>query len=152
MKNSYVMIHYYRYLFVKKKVFSYSELHFSEVTSYKIHTLTSKMANEEKTWISSKMGLLIILMRSMMVTVMEFTMPMMKNYLYRIPTIKMNQRLRSCATSCATIQNWIPKDQQAKFSWMTWKKLNGRIRKIEQLHPKRLVQILYKKSALSYVW
>ena len=29
----------YRYLFVKKKVFSYSELHFSEVTSYKIHTL-----------------------------------------------------------------------------------------------------------------
>ena len=29
----------YRYLFVKKKVFNYSELHFSEVTSYKIHTL-----------------------------------------------------------------------------------------------------------------
>ena len=33
------MIHYNRYLFVKKKVFNYSELHFSEVTSYKIHTL-----------------------------------------------------------------------------------------------------------------
>ena len=29
----------YRYLFVKKKVFYLSELHFSEVTSYKIHTL-----------------------------------------------------------------------------------------------------------------
>ena len=27
------------YLFVKKKVFSYSELHFSEGTSFKIHTL-----------------------------------------------------------------------------------------------------------------
>ena len=38
-KKSYVMIHYYRYLFVKKKAFNYSELHFSEVTSYKIHTL-----------------------------------------------------------------------------------------------------------------
>ena len=37
------MIHYYRYLFVKKKVFNYSELHFSEGTSYKIHTLNSKM-------------------------------------------------------------------------------------------------------------
>ena len=33
------MIHYYRYLFVKMKVFNYSELHFSEVTSYKIPTL-----------------------------------------------------------------------------------------------------------------
>ena len=33
------MIHYNRYLFVKKKVFNYSELHFSKVTSYKIHTL-----------------------------------------------------------------------------------------------------------------
>ena len=33
------MIHYYRYLFVKMKVFNYSELHFSEVTSFKIHTL-----------------------------------------------------------------------------------------------------------------
>ena len=30
----------YRYLFVKKKVFNWSGLHFSEVTSYKIHTLT----------------------------------------------------------------------------------------------------------------
>ena len=30
----------YRYLFVKKKVFNLSELHFSDVTSYKIHTLT----------------------------------------------------------------------------------------------------------------
>ena len=29
----------YRYLFVKKKVFNYSELHFTEVTFYKIHTL-----------------------------------------------------------------------------------------------------------------
>ena len=27
--------------FVKKKVFNYSELHFSEVTSYKIHTLVT---------------------------------------------------------------------------------------------------------------
>ena len=34
-----IMIHYYRYLFVKKKVFNYSELHFSEGTFYKIHTL-----------------------------------------------------------------------------------------------------------------
>ena len=33
------MIHYYRYLLVKMKVFNYSELHFSEVTSFKIHTL-----------------------------------------------------------------------------------------------------------------
>ena len=33
------MIHYYRYLFVKMKVFNYSELHFSEGTSFKIHTL-----------------------------------------------------------------------------------------------------------------
>ena len=33
------MIYYYRYLFVKMKVFNYSELHFSEVTSYKILTL-----------------------------------------------------------------------------------------------------------------
>ena len=39
MKKLYVMIHYYRYLFVKKKAFNYSEWHFSEVTSYKIHTL-----------------------------------------------------------------------------------------------------------------
>ena len=29
----------YRYLFVMKKVFNWSELHLSEVTSYKIHTL-----------------------------------------------------------------------------------------------------------------
>ena len=36
------MIHYYRYLLVKKKVFNYSELHFSEGTFYKIHTLISK--------------------------------------------------------------------------------------------------------------
>ena len=35
------MIHYYRYLFVKIKAFNYSELHFSEVTCYKIHTLVS---------------------------------------------------------------------------------------------------------------
>ena len=33
------MIHYCRYLFVKMKVFNYSELHFSEVTFYRIHTL-----------------------------------------------------------------------------------------------------------------
>ena len=35
------MIHYYknRYLFVKMKVFNYSEMHFAEVTFYKIHTL-----------------------------------------------------------------------------------------------------------------
>ena len=38
-KKSYVMIHYYRYLFVKMKVFNYSELHFFEVTFYRIHTL-----------------------------------------------------------------------------------------------------------------
>ena len=36
------MTHYYRYLFVKMKVFNYSELHFSEVTSYKIPTLVSE--------------------------------------------------------------------------------------------------------------
>ena len=30
---------HYRYLFVKKNVFNYSELHFSVVTSYKIHSL-----------------------------------------------------------------------------------------------------------------
>ena len=29
----------FRYLFVKKKVFNLLDLHFSEVTSYKIHTL-----------------------------------------------------------------------------------------------------------------
>ena len=34
------MIYYYRYLFVKMKVFNCSELHFAEVTFYKIHTLT----------------------------------------------------------------------------------------------------------------
>ena len=33
------MIHYYRYLLVKMKVFNYSQLNFSEVTSYKIPTL-----------------------------------------------------------------------------------------------------------------
>ena len=36
------MIYYYRYLFVKMKVFNYSELHFAEVTFYKIHTLVQK--------------------------------------------------------------------------------------------------------------
>ena len=30
---------HYRYLFVKKKVLNYSQLHLSKVTSYKIHTL-----------------------------------------------------------------------------------------------------------------
>ena len=35
------MIHYYRYLFVKMKVFNYSELHFSKGTFYKIHTLVT---------------------------------------------------------------------------------------------------------------
>ena len=39
-KKNYVMIHYYRYLFVKMKVFNYSELHFSEGTSFKIPNLT----------------------------------------------------------------------------------------------------------------
>ena len=38
-RKSYVMIPYYKYLFVKMKVFNYSELHFSEVISYKIPTL-----------------------------------------------------------------------------------------------------------------
>ena len=33
------MIYYYRYLFVKMKVFNYSELHIFEGTFYKIHTL-----------------------------------------------------------------------------------------------------------------
>jgi hypothetical protein len=33
----------YRYLFVMKKVFNWSELHFSEVASYKIHTLEDAM-------------------------------------------------------------------------------------------------------------
>ena len=33
----------YRYLFVKKNVFNWSELHFSEVTSYKIHTLIQQL-------------------------------------------------------------------------------------------------------------
>ena len=33
------MIHYYRYLFLKMKVFNYSELNFSELTPFKIHTL-----------------------------------------------------------------------------------------------------------------
>ena len=31
----------YRYLFVMKKVFNWSELHLSEVTSYKIHILVT---------------------------------------------------------------------------------------------------------------
>ena len=35
------MIHYYRYLFVKMKVFNYSELHFFKGTFYKIHTLAA---------------------------------------------------------------------------------------------------------------
>ena len=33
------MIHYFRYLFVKMKVFNYSELHFFKGTFYKTHTL-----------------------------------------------------------------------------------------------------------------
>ena len=33
----------YRYLFVKKKMFNYSELHFSEGTCYKIHTLVRSL-------------------------------------------------------------------------------------------------------------
>ena len=36
------MIHYCRYLFVKMKVVNYSELHFSEVTFYRIHTLEAQ--------------------------------------------------------------------------------------------------------------
>ena len=32
----------YKYLFEKKKVFNLPELHFSEVTSYKIYTLVRK--------------------------------------------------------------------------------------------------------------
>jgi hypothetical protein len=39
------MIYYYRYLFVKMKVFNYSELHFAEVTFYKIHTLEKGLQN-----------------------------------------------------------------------------------------------------------
>ena len=50
-KKSYVMIPYCRHLFVKKKVFNYSELHFSKGTSYKIHTLASF-----KTWDFSALG------------------------------------------------------------------------------------------------
>ena len=38
------MIYYYRYLFVKMKVFNYSELHFSELTSFNIHTLNLVLA------------------------------------------------------------------------------------------------------------
>ena len=53
-------ITYYRYLFVKKNVFNYSELHFSKLTSYKIHTLRCTKAkpgraiewNDENTKIS----------------------------------------------------------------------------------------------------
>ena len=37
------MIYYYRYLYVKIKVFNYSELHFAEVTFYKIHTLVAEI-------------------------------------------------------------------------------------------------------------
>ena len=46
-----------RYLFVKKKVFNYSELHFSEVTSYKIHTLivTRSMDYFEGRYLASKL-------------------------------------------------------------------------------------------------
>ena len=47
LKKSYVMIHYYKYLFVKKKVFNYSELHFSEVTSFKIHTLAGNFGTPD---------------------------------------------------------------------------------------------------------
>ena len=43
------MIHYYRYLFVKKNVFNYSELHFSDETSYKIHTLVDLWIQIEDT-------------------------------------------------------------------------------------------------------
>ena len=39
------MIYYYRCLFVKMKVFNYSELHFAEVTFYKIHTLVGIVKN-----------------------------------------------------------------------------------------------------------
>ena len=35
--TNWTLVVIYRYLFVKKKVFNMSELHFSEVTSYKIH-------------------------------------------------------------------------------------------------------------------
>ena len=38
-----VPVQYYRYLFAKKKVFNLPDLHFSEVTSYKIHTLVSSI-------------------------------------------------------------------------------------------------------------
>ena len=38
------MIQYCRYLFVKMKVFNYSELHFSEVTFYRIHTLIGQIS------------------------------------------------------------------------------------------------------------
>ena len=40
------MIHYYSYLFMKKKVFNYSELHFSEGNSYKIHTLAISVLHQ----------------------------------------------------------------------------------------------------------
>ena len=36
---------YSRYLFAVKKVFNFSELHLSEVTSYKIHILTKHQTN-----------------------------------------------------------------------------------------------------------
>ena len=37
------MIHYYRCLFVKMKVFNYSELHFFERTSFKIHIFNKQI-------------------------------------------------------------------------------------------------------------
>ena len=43
-----VLIHQYRYLFVKIKVFNYSEMHFSEGTSFKIHTLEDSQQAAQK--------------------------------------------------------------------------------------------------------
>ena len=49
----YVMVFFIRivnFLFVKMKVFNYSELHFSEVTSYKIHTLAGQKSHPKKSF------------------------------------------------------------------------------------------------------
>ena len=39
---------YYRYPFVMKKVFKWSEVHLAEVTSYKIHTLGCQVPTKLK--------------------------------------------------------------------------------------------------------
>ena len=59
------MIHQYMYLFVKKKVFNYSELHFSEGTCYKIHSLENfrQVSSEKKRDNSLNLGLPVLDLR-----------------------------------------------------------------------------------------